>query len=89
MGVEGVVIRTCPLSCGDVVLEEGEEVSIVVVSCIVSIGDDIVFSVVLDGEQSLLVRGGEGGGVSILMLLFDMVLKSLGDLYLLCYQSFL
>jgi len=75
MGVEGVVIRTCPLSCGDV-LEEGEEVSIVVVSCIVSIGDDIVFSI-LDGGESLLllVRGGEGGGVSILMLLFDMVLR--------------
>jgi len=48
----------------------------VVVSCIVSIGDDIVFSI-LDGGESLLllVRGGEGGGVSILMLLFDMVLR--------------
>ena len=77
MGVEGVVIRTCPLCCGDVVLEEGEEVSIMVVSCIVSIGDDIVFPV-LDGGESLLllVLGGEGGGVSILMLLFDMVLRS-------------
>jgi len=75
MGVEGVVIRTCPLCWGDV-LEEGEEVSIVVDSCIVSIGDDIVFSI-LDGGESLLlvVRGGEGGGVSILMLLFDMVLR--------------
>ena len=43
MGVEGVVMRTCPRCFGDVV-EEGEEVSIVVVfdSCIVSIGDDIV-----------------------------------------------
>lgn len=75
--MEGVVIRTCPLSCGDVVLEEGDEVSIVVLdSCIVSIGDDIVFSVVFDRGESLLllVLGGEGGGVSILMLLFDMVL---------------
>ena len=83
-------MRTCPLSCGDV-LEVGEEVSIVVDSCIVSIGDDIVFSIVFDGGESLLVdRGGEGGGVSILILLFgaDMV-KGLGFYILLCYQSFL
>ena len=67
MGVEGVVIRTCPLCCGGDVEEEGEEVSIVVVddSCIVSIGDDILPIVLFDGESLLLVVLGGDGGVAL------------------------